>query len=321
MLQQTKVETVIPYFDRFLSVFPTVENLAAASRHDVMMLWEGLGYYSRARNLHAAAKIISSKYSGNIPDNRDDILSLPGIGPYTAAAVLSIAYNKPHAVVDGNVIRVLSRYAGIEGDIRVSSTAREIETLANELLDTEIPGDYNQALMELGSILCKPRSPECLICPLQAGCVAFQTARTRELPYKSPKKTVPHYLIGIGIIENEAGELLIALRPDHAMLGGLWEFPGGKNRDGETIEETIRRELKEELGVEVVVERFLKQLDHTYSHFKVTLHAYMCRITKGIPRPVSSSQILWVKRNRLDRYPFPRANRLITRALMSEGGL
>jgi A/G-specific adenine glycosylase len=318
MLQQTRVDQVIPYFERFIAAYPTVYDLADAPMHDVMMLWEGLGYYSRARNMHAAAGIITRDYDGIIPKTRDEILSLPGIGPYTAAAILSIAYNKPCAVVDGKVIRVLARYAGIDGDVRTSAVRNEINTLAGELLDHANPGDYNQSLMELGAMVCTPRSPACSTCPLCTGCVAYRTAKTGQIPWKSPKKAVPHHQIAVGIIENDAGELLIALRPDNVMLGGLWEFPGGKNRAGESLEDTVCRELREELDVEVEVNRFFMKFDHAYSHFRITLHAYFCSIINGDPKPVGSRELAWVKRDQLKYFPFPKANRTITLALMSE---
>lgn len=318
MLQQTRVDQAAPYFERFTAAFPTVHDLAKATQHEVLMQWEGLGYYTRARNMHRAAKIISTEYGGSMPDTYEEILALPGVGPYTAAAIASIAHGLPHAVVDGNVIRVLTRYAGMVGDVRTTSVKKAVNDLAGELLDRQNPGDYNQALMELGATVCTPRSPDCGSCPLQAGCVAFKTAMTGDIPYKSPKKQIPHHQIAVGIIVNEEGKLLIALRPDNAMLGGLWEFPGGKKRDGESLEETVRRELKEELNVDVEVTGFFMKLNHAYSHFRITLHAYFCRIVRGEPQPAASEQLAWVRRDQLAGYPFPKANRRITLALISE---
>jgi A/G-specific adenine glycosylase len=268
--------------------------------------------------MHRAAKIISTEYGGAMPDTFEKILALPGVGPYTAAAIASIAHGLPHAVVDGNVIRVLTRYAGMDGDVRTTSVKKAVSNLAGELLDRQNPGDYNQALMELGATVCTPRSPACVSCPLQTGCVAFKTAMTGNIPYKSPKKQIPHHQIAVGIIVNAEGKLLIALRPENAMLGGLWEFPGGKRRDGEPLEETVLRELKEELGVDVEVTGFFMKLNHAYSHFRITLHAYFCQIVRGEPKPAASEQLAWVRRDQLARYPFPKANRRITLALMSQ---
>ena len=318
MLQQTRVDQATPYFNRFIKRFPTVHDLAAASQQEVLSVWEGLGYYSRARYLHHASKTVVENFDGSVPDNWDEITQLKGIGPYTAAAVLSIAFQKPHAVVDGNVIRVLSRYFGIEDDVRRTATKNRIQELADGLLDQERPGDFNQAVMELGATICTPSNPDCETCPLSAGCVANQQVKTEEIPYKSPAKKVPHRDIGVGILVNDKNEVLIALRPNDAMLGGLWEFPGGKKEEGESIKETVVRELKEELGVEAKVTEPFMKLKHAYSHFKITLHAYICTLVEGAPTPKTSQEIRWIAIDELDQVPFPKANRRLTDKLMSD---
>lgn len=318
MLQQTRVDQATPYFNRFMELFPTVFDLADADQQQVLKAWEGLGYYSRARNLHTAAKTVAGELNGKLPDTYKEIIKLKGIGPYTAAAVTSIAFNRPNTVVDGNVIRVLSRYFGIEENVRKSAVRRQIQELANELIDPEQPGDFNQALMELGATVCSPSSPDCDRCPVSAHCVARKLSRTDVIPYKSKAGKKPHKHIGVGIIERENGDLLIALRPEDAMLGGLWEFPGGKQKEDEEIETTVARELREELGVEVQVLDEFMQLKHTYSHFSITLFAYKCRIIDGIPEPRSSQEIRWVSRGELEQYPFPKANKLLTEKLLKE---
>lgn len=316
MLQQTRVDQAMPYFHRFMERFPTVYDLAEADQQEVLKVWEGLGYYSRARNLHHASKTVVNSFDGKIPDNREDIKKLKGVGPYTASAVLSIAYSKPHAVVDGNVIRVLTRYLGIEDDVRSTKTKNTIQEAADELIDKDRPGDFNQAMMELGATVCTPANPECEQCPIRVDCVAWSTLKTDAIPYKSPAKKRPHHQIGVGIIKKK-DEVLIALRPEDAMLGGLWEFPGGKQKEDEDIKRTVVRELKEELGVDVVVSKPFMKLDHAYSHFKITLHAYICELKKGEPEPKTSQQIQWVSVKELDRYPFPKANRKLTEKLMN----
>lgn len=318
MLQQTRVDQATPYFRNFISLFPTVYDLAKAEQQEVLKAWEGLGYYSRARNLHNAAKDVVKNYDGKLPKNYDEIIKLKGIGPYTAAAVTSIAFNKPNAVVDGNVIRVLTRYFGIEEDTRSSKTRNKIQNFANELIDRDQPGDFNQALMELGSEVCTPSNPDCGNCPVQAGCIAAKMAKTDSIPYKSPAKKKPHHVIGVGIIEGEDGKLLIALRPEDAMLGGLWEFPGGKKKDDEAIQQTVERELNEELGVEVKAYKELMNLKHTYSHFSITLHAWFCKLISGEPKPRSSQEIRWIERKDLERYPFPKANKVLTERLIEQ---
>lgn len=317
MLQQTRVDQATPYFNRFIEYFPTVDDLADADQQEVLKVWEGLGYYSRARHLHAAAKLVVDKFYGKVPDNWDDITELKGVGPYTASAVLSIAYQKKHAVVDGNVIRVLSRYIGIEDDVRNSSTKNTIQDAADELISDERPGDFNQAVMELGAMVCTPSTPNCKECPVQTNCVACKTARTEDIPYKSSAKKRPHHQIGVGIIMNEDEEVLIALRPDDVMLGGMWEFPGGKQEYGEEMEETVKRELNEELDIDISITRSFMKLDHAYSHFKITMHAYLCKLENGTPKPKRSQEIRWIAIDELGDYPFPKANRKLTEKLMN----
>lgn len=319
MSQQTRVDTVIPYYHRFIDTFPTVKKLACADRQEVLKLWEGLGYYSRCRNLHHAANEIVERFNGRIPSEYEEIISLKGVGPYTASAVLSIAYRKKFAVVDGNVIRVLSRYFGLFDDIRHQSTKNRIQQLADSLVPASHPGDFNQALMELGATVCKPATPACHSCPLSVECRAYKTAQTDKIPYKSPAPQVPHHEIAVGLIVNSRGELLIALRPDNGMLGGLWEFPGGKKESHETLREAVARELKEELGVEVAVYGKMKQLKHAYSHFKITMHVFWCKIINGDPKPISSERIEWVSLGKMDQYPFPKANKSVIDELKSMG--
>lgn len=317
MLQQTRVDQATPYYERFIARFPTVYDLADADQQEVLKVWEGLGYYSRARNLHAAANMVVDEFDGKVPDTWKEINKLKGVGPYTASAVLSIAFQKKHAVVDGNVIRVLSRFYGIEEDVRSTKTKNTIQSYADELISEERPGDFNQALMEFGATVCTPANPDCEECVLQSDCVASKTLKTDEIPYKSSKKKRPHHQIGVGIILNEDDEVLIALRPEDAMLGGLWEFPGGKQKPDETIEETVRRELKEELEIDISVRKAFMKLEHAYSHFKITLHAFLCELEDGIPVPKESQEVRWVSIDELVDFPFPKANRRLTEKLIN----
>lgn len=311
MLQQTRVDTVIPYYERFLEKFPTVYDLADADQQEVLKVWEGLGYYSRGRNLHQAAKKVVEEFDGKLPSTYKEITSLKGIGPYTASAILSIVFQKKYAVVDGNVIRVIARYSGIEDDVRRSTTKKRIHEIANDLIPENESGAFNQAVMELGATVCKPKNPECHSCPLSPDCIAANRVKTDVIPYKSPAKKIPHREIGVGLIVNRKNELLIALRPNDSMLGGLWEFPGGKKEKNETIKETVARELKEELGVDVEVFSKFRDLKHAYSHFKITMHAYWCRIVKGNPEARSSQKIKWVSLDDIDEFPFPKASKTL----------
>ncbi len=315
MLQQTRVDQALPYFRRFMELFPDIRSLAEADRQDVLKAWEGLGYYSRARNMHDAAKSIMEKYDGVFPSEMDEIRNLKGVGPYTSAAIGSIAFGHPVGVMDGNVIRVFSRYTGISEDVSSGRVKKEIQELADYFVDPGQPGDFNQALMELGATVCTPKNPGCTACPVSVNCVAYNTAQTDSLPYKAPKKKVPHHQIVAGICRDDEGRLLIALRPEDKMLGGLWEFPGGKAEPGETLKDALKRELKEELGVQTETGIKLTEIKHAYSHFKITLHAFMCRITKGTPSPKASSELRWIRPEELTDYPFPRANRKLTEKL------
>ncbi len=317
MLQQTRVDQAWPYFERFISEFPTVFDLAKADQQQVLKVWEGLGYYSRARNLHAAAKTIVDEYSGRLPETYDEIIKLRGIGPYTAAAITSIAFGNPNAVVDGNVIRVITRFFGIEEDVRSSKTTKQVQQHVDRLISNEHPADFNQGMMEIGATICKPTNPDCNNCPISFDCIAFKTVKTDVIPYKSPAKKKPHKHIGVGIIQRDDGKVLIALRPEDVMLGGLWEFPGGKQEKGETIEQTVERELAEELGVEVTAYEEFMTLKHVYSHFSITMHAFLCRLISGEPKPKSSQEIRWVDISELTQYPFPKANKRLTEKLMN----
>ena len=308
MLQQTRVDTVRDYYRRFLEAFPTVDDLAAADRDEVLKLWEGLGYYSRARYLHEAAQQVVEEHDGEVPNTLDAVRELKGIGPYTAAALLSIAFQKPHAVLDGNVVRVLSRIYTVEADATSSTTRRHLRRLANELLTPERPADFNQAVMELGATICTPTRPDCSACPVSDVCHAHAESDEEAYPVTPDKKPVPHYDIAVALIFDEDGRLLIQRRADEGQLAGLWEFPGGKREDGESMEEACRREIREELGVDLTIEDHFYTLKHAYTHFKITLYAYRCRIADGPPTAREDQPMTWVTLDEIDDYAFPRAN-------------
>lgn len=310
MLQQTQVDTVIPYFNRFIARFPDVCALAAADLQQVLKLWEGLGYYSRARNLHAAAKIVCDHFNAALPDTYEGLQQLPGIGPYIAAAITSIAFGRPVPVVDGNVLRVFARFWGIEEDIRDARMRTLLFDRLTPMIARCDPSAFNQAMMELGALICSPRSPQCGQCPLKAECVAHASGRTAELPFKSRKVPVPHYEIAIGVVWR-AGKVLIARRREDQMLGGLWEFPGGKMRAGEPAVEAVMRELREETGLSVRPLHKYCTVRHAYTHFKITLHAYACEAASGPASAHVSDEVRWVTPAELQEYPFPTANRKV----------
>ncbi len=319
MLQQTRVEQALPYYDRFIVRFPDVETLAGSDLDEVLRHWEGLGYYARARNLHKGAQQIVDRYNGRFPETYETVIEISGIGPYTAAAVMSIAFNKPYAVVDGNVTRVICRLFAIGGDIRTRAVQKQVEHKAGELLDRVRPGEFNQAMMELGATVCTPASPDCPSCPFQQTCRACQENNILLYPYKSPAKKRPHYQIAAGVVRDKSGRVLVIRRPENAMLGGLWEFPGGKQETGELLQDTVRRELHEELDVDVAVDQEpFEVIQHAYSHFSITLHAFFATIKEDSGPPVAqnSEPLQWVDVNRLGGYAFPKANRRIIDTLL-----
>jgi A/G-specific adenine glycosylase len=313
MLQQTRADQADAYFRRFSERFPTVEALAAAPLDAVLKAWEGLGYYARARNLHRAAQVVVEQHGAQVPGTYDAFRALPGVGPYTAAAVLSIAFGKPHAVLDGNVTRVLTRVFAIADDAKKPASQKRLQHLADALLAPEAPGDFNQAVMELGATVCTPSAPRCPACPLNAVCVAYAEGRPTAYPVVAKKAPVPHVQVAVALLFDEAGRVLLQRRPDDALLGGLWEFPGGKIAPGEAPDAACVRECREELGVEVQVVAPVARVDHAYTHFKVTLHAFRCRLASGTP--ASPLPLVWSPVEDLDRYAMPRANRRILDAL------
>lgn len=315
MLQQTRVDQATPYYERFTDAFPTVEALASADRDEVLRLWEGLGYYSRARNLHDAARMVVETFGGAVPDTYDAIRKLPGVGPYTAAAVLSIAFGRPHGVMDGNVKRVLTRVFEIDRRVDRAATKRALQALADHLLPEAQPGTFNEAMMELGATVCTPSSPECAVCPLREVCSARANDTQERYPVTKKRKPVPHHDIAVGLIEDEAGRILIQQRPEEKMLGGLWEFPGGKCEEGEAPADACRREIEEELGLVVEPSAPYAPIDHAYSHFKITLHAYHCRVESGEAQAREGQPLEWVAREELEGYAFPRANRKLLEQL------
>ncbi len=305
MLQQTRVEAVIDYYNRFLKAFPTVKALAKAPIDRVLKQWEGLGYYSRARNLHKTAKLIVER--GAFPETVTEWMALPGIGRYSAGAVCSIAFGVCAPVVDGNVKRVLSRLFAIEDSIDDAKTVAQMWGLAEQLVSPSKPGDFNQSLMELGARVCLPRQPKCDECPLVKRCSARLLNIERTLPVRNDKKTPPHaHVVAAAIKKN--GRYLLGRRPESGMLGGLWEFPGGKVEPGETHHEALRREIREELGGEVNVGAHVATVDHAYSHLTVTIHLYQCEWLSDKPKTLYHDALKWVSRKQFNQYAFPKAN-------------
>ncbi len=315
MLQQTQTVKVLQYYEAFLRRFPTLAALAHAKLDEVLKAWEGMGYYARARNLHRAAQQILKEREGKFPEGYEQLLEISGIGPYTAAAVASIAFNQDHAVLDGNVERVLSRIFLIRTPPKNPSAKKIFQEIAAAFLLKGQARDWNQALMELGALLCKPKQPNCESCPAHRYCRAYnETDNPELLPVRVNRPARPHYNIAVGLIWKGA-RLLIDQRKENALLGGLWEFPGGKIEPHETHAEALRREIREELAVEVEVNDFFMTVEHGFTHFSVTLHVYHCRYITGTPRALGCQKWQWVLPEELEQFAFPTANRKIIAAL------
>jgi len=313
MLQQTQVETVIPYFERFMARFPDLTSLAQAEESEVLQVWEGLGYYSRARNLHKAARVIVDEHDGQIPADVGILKSLPGIGAYTAGAIASIAFGAPEPALDANIRRVTIRLL----DLREQPGAKTDERLwefSRHILPGSRVGDYNQALMDLGSAICTPSNPLCQLCPLQAECLAFQRGTEADLPLRKPKAKVPHRLVLAAVITHE-NKVLLARRSSDGMLGNLWEYPGGSvPEDTSDLRDALQELLRTRFGLSVEVETLLGVYKHAYTHFRITLHAFTCE--PADPAYLTLPQgFEWVPIRALSDYPMGKVARLISQEL------
>jgi A/G-specific adenine glycosylase len=317
MLQQTRVETVLAYYGRFLARFPTVQALAAAPLDDVLKAWEGLGYYARARNLHAAARWVVQELNSHLPEAPDALLHLPGIGRYTASAIASIAFGQDAVALDGNLRRILCRLFGIDDDPGRPNTQRRLEQLALAMLPPGRAGDFNQALMDLGATICTPTAPQCLICPFMDVCRSQQEGIQNELPIQATRAGRPHRDVTAGVIWSEDGRFLITKRPLDGMLGGLWEFPGGKRRPGEALPACLHREIREELNIQIEVGELLCTVEHAFTHFYMTLYAFDCQWLAGTPQCLGCIEFHWATLDELDAFAFPVADQKIIAHLQS----
>jgi A/G-specific adenine glycosylase len=304
MLQQTRVETVIPYFEKWMKLFPTVQALAEASEHDVLNTWEGLGYYSRARNLHKAAKLIANDFDGKLPNTVDKLLELPGVGRYTAGAITSIAFGADEPALDGNLKRVYARLFDVEEPVDSPKGEKLLWDFARENLPKGRAGDFNQSLMDLGAAICLPKIPRCLICPLMKLCKAREMGTQELLPVKKPKKAVSHYVHAAGVIVKR-GRVLLAQRPTKGLLGGMWEFPNGRV-DGNPAGE-LSKVLKSGYSLKVQRKEALGVVQHAYTHFKVTVHVFHCDFSSR----VNGQNLKWVSVKKLDDYPMGKIDRQI----------
>jgi A/G-specific adenine glycosylase len=294
--------------------FPTLRSLAEASEQEVLQAWEGLGYYSRGRNLFRAARQVLEQFNGELPSARPELEKLPGIGRYTAGAIASIAFGQDEAALDGNIRRVLARLFAMKLPARSPEGEKRLWQLAQRCLPPGEAGDFNQALMDLGATICTPQKPACLVCPLSEVCRARIEGLQQELPVMEVRAPIPHYIVTAAIIQRGA-TVLIARRPSHGLLGGLWEFPGGKLEDGETLSQGLQREIREELAAEIEVGAAFGIYHHAFTHFKITLHAFLCQLAQGEPQALEASEIRWLEPPYLKDFPMGKVDRQIARRL------
>lgn len=310
MLQQTRVDTVIPYYKRFLKRFLDVFALARAPLQDVLKTWENLGYYSRARHLHAAAGIIVGRFGGRIPDTPEDIRTLPGIGDYTAGAILSIAYGRAVPAVDGNVRRILSRVFAIDRPVNDPREQKHFFELAASLVPGKRASDFNQALMDLGATICRAKNPDCGVCPLASLCLARRGDLQNDLPVLRKSPAIPHRQAVAAVVRNGKGLLLVVQRPAAGLLASFWKLPGGFVQDDENREAGLRRCIKEELGLSIRVGKKIASADHAYTHFRVTLHVYQGFPLSGKPIARGCQDWRWATAADLKKLPLSRIDRM-----------
>lgn len=305
MLQQTRVETVIPYFENWMRLFPDVNALAKAPERDVLNAWEGLGYYSRARNLHKASRIVVKEYGGTLPKDLDLLIRLPGIGRYTVGAIASIVFDLDEPALDGNLKRVYARLFDIDEPVNSSGGEKKLWKLARENLPKGKAGDFNQVLMDLGATICTPKNPRCDVCPVMDFCVS-QKNKTQELrPVRKPKKDVPHHVHAAGVVIN-GDKVLLVQRPSNGLLGGMWEFPNGRVK-GDPAKE-LAKTLRSGYNLNVKRKEAWGIVQHAYTHFKVDVHVFYC-----VMLSMSNDELKWVLVKDLKTYPMGKVDRHIAR--------
>jgi A/G-specific adenine glycosylase len=316
LLQQTQVEQALPYFNRFIRQYPDIYDLADADEDEVLALWTGLGYYARARNMLKAARQIVQNHGGKFPEDHQQALELPGIGPYTAAAILSIAYGKPYPVVDGNVQRVITRLQSITSDLRSRETLKKINGFSHLLIDNNAAGSYNEAMMELGALICRPQNPLCSQCPVHTFCDAREKGIQLKLPVKSTKikKKVKKQIV---FAIQKHNQFLLVKRPAQGLLASMWEFPNVENGDLSQSEDTLKRVLKEDYGISGKVLKVSEPMKHTYSHFSLNYRPVLVQLESGECKVDRHVDWRWQDAGDFERLPLHGAHRKVYQWLKS----
>jgi len=322
MLQQTQVGTVIPYYKRWLRRFPTLESVATSTQDEVLKVWEGLGYYSRCRNFYHACQIVVESHEGRIPSDRGELRQLPGVGDYTASALLSFAFGQSYPVLDGNVNRVMVRLMAFPEP--ASKGKRMFTHQLNKWIDRKCPADFNQAMMDLGSLVCRKNQPRCISpqsfgdCPVTQFCKGYRQGNPERFPVRHGTRFRPHRTAVAGVIWD--GDLfLIQQRPDHGLLGGLWEFPGGEVKKGDSPEKALVRGIKEETGLRITVQEPIGTVNHDYTHFSTKLHAFHCTMKNRCKIKGSQINRKWIGPGDIENFAFPRVNHKLFTMLDGEG--
>ena len=310
MLQQTKVKTALPYYNNWIKKLPTIESVSLSNLDILLKLWEGLGYYKRCNNFYKATKIVVSDFNSKIPKEKSQFMSLPGVGDYTASAVLSIAFNKAYPVLDGNVKRVMSRIIGIKTLTKYN--LKRIKNFLNLAICKKTPGDFNQGLMEIGALICKPYNPVCKKCPINNFCYALKKGHPEVYPVKNKLKPIPYFNVVIAIIWRK-DKFYIQKRSTDQMLGGLWEFPGGIVNQGQDSELFLKQKVYEECGVQIKIFKKVGFVDHAFSHFKIRLNCYFCTEKKHFLDENETRK--WISKKNIKNYSFPKANHKLFKKL------
>jgi A/G-specific adenine glycosylase len=311
MLQQTQVNTVIPYYQKFLKSFPTLRHLAKSDLSKVLKVWEGMGYYSRARNLHRASQIVLNHFHGKIPNTQKDLLRLPGIGRSTAGAILSFAFAKEAPILDGNAKRVLSRLFTVSSNPVKSKTEGLLWQISESLVPKGFSNPFNQALMDLGSMLCTPKEPECDRCPLRRFCKGRASGKPERFPAKKVKRAIPH-IESVSAVIKKDGRVLLNQRPPAGLLGGLWEFPNWRIKGKKIQKQQLKNQMDREVGLSINVKESIGTFHQTYSHFKLTLSVFHCQHLNG------KGKGKWVPIQNLALYPMSRIHRRIAEMIVGE---
>ncbi len=318
MLQQTQVSTALPYFKRWMNTLPDIKAVAEASEETILKLWEGLGYYSRARNIQKTATLICEEHGGKFPSDFEKVLALPGIGRYTAGAITSIAFNQNKPIVDGNVVRVVCRLMDFRDNPKSTIMVQTLWRLAEDWIPKGKARFFNQALMELGALICLPQQPTCLFCPVQTYCQALEAGSVDQIPLKVKRHPLKAITTVLAVIQDEK-RFLIRKRPSEGLMGGLWEFPNINLKKNEVMEKALLVGIKQQHNLQITIDQTLPMIKHGYTSFKVQLHCFLCLAEKGISQTEGSST-KWVTLEQLQQFSFPAAHTKLIQVLQKKIG-